>query len=139
MTEAFLNTFYGDHFEAYNAGITPEVNPYAIRVMAEVGIDISGQRSKSIKEFQGWSFYHIVPIVSDIFRRDYLECYLSHSKELLESGYDYVYEKEGLMFFRKRKVKMTVYIVQSWCAGRNPSSVLCGIQLNGLPASPTAS
>jgi protein-tyrosine-phosphatase len=42
MAEAFLNTFYGDHFKAYNAGITPKFNPYTIRAMAKVGIDISG-------------------------------------------------------------------------------------------------
>ena len=51
MAEGFLRHLYGDRYEAYSAGITPtptgRVNPYAIKAMAEVGIDISGQISKS--------------------------------------------------------------------------------------------
>ena len=48
MAEGFLSHLYGDRYEAYSAGITPtHVNPYAIKAMAEVGIDISGQIPKS--------------------------------------------------------------------------------------------
>jgi len=42
VAEAFLNSHYGDRYEAQSAGIEPtEVNPYAIKVMAEIGIDIT--------------------------------------------------------------------------------------------------
>ncbi|MFH0896924.1 MAG: arsenate reductase ArsC [Candidatus Bathyarchaeota archaeon] len=48
MAEGFLRQLYCDRYEAYSAGITPtRVNPYAIKAMAEVGIDISGQTPKS--------------------------------------------------------------------------------------------
>jgi len=54
MAEGFLNALYGDKYEAYSAGIEPaKVNPYAIKVMAEAGIDISKKRSKSIEKFRG--------------------------------------------------------------------------------------
>ena len=49
IAEGFLNALYGDRYEGYSAGIEPKmVNPYAIKVMAEYGIDISKHRSKSV-------------------------------------------------------------------------------------------
>ena len=63
MAEGFLNAFCGDRFEGYSAGIEPnEVNPYVIKAMAEVGIDISKYRSKSIEEFQGKHFDFVVTV-----------------------------------------------------------------------------
>jgi arsenate reductase len=46
MAEAFLRKIDGDRFEALSAGAQPagSVHPLAIQVMAEVGLDISGQR-----------------------------------------------------------------------------------------------
>jgi arsenate reductase len=63
MAEAFLNKLCGDRFKAESAGITPtRINPYIARVMAEVGIDLSGHRSKSIMEFQGRMFDFVVTV-----------------------------------------------------------------------------
>ena len=54
MAEGLLRHFAGDHFEVYSAGLEPKtVNPYAIRAMSEIGLDISGQRSKGIMEYLG--------------------------------------------------------------------------------------
>jgi arsenate reductase len=54
MAEGLLRHFYGDRYEAFSAGATPtKVHPLAIKAMAEIGIDISGQSSKSINEFRG--------------------------------------------------------------------------------------
>ena len=54
MAEGLLRHYYGDKYEAFSAGSTPtQVNPFAVKVMAEIGIDISKQRSKSIEEFRG--------------------------------------------------------------------------------------
>jgi len=54
MAEGLVNHFLGDLWEAYSAGTQPAgyVHPMAIRVMAELGIDISGYRSKSTDEFR---------------------------------------------------------------------------------------
>ncbi len=63
MAEGLLNTLHGDRYEAYSAGLEPtEVNPYAINVMAEINIDISKQRSKSIEKFRRDSFDYVVTV-----------------------------------------------------------------------------
>ena len=55
MAEGWLRHLGGDRFEALSAGTKPEhgVNPLAVEVMAEAGVDISQHRSKSIAEFDG--------------------------------------------------------------------------------------
>ena len=54
MAEAFLRKYGGDRFEAYSAGTEPKgINPYTERVMQEVGINLSGQHSKHVKEYMG--------------------------------------------------------------------------------------
>ena len=53
MAEGFLRHFYGGRCEAFSAGSKPaQVHPLAIKVMAEVGIDIPKHTSKSIGEFR---------------------------------------------------------------------------------------
>lgn len=52
MAEAFLNQICGDEFEAHSAGIEPgKLNPIVVEVMQEIGIDISGNKTKSVSEF----------------------------------------------------------------------------------------
>lgn len=52
MAEGFLRQLGGDRFEAVSAGLDPTtLHPLAVQVMAEVGIDISHQKSKSLTEF----------------------------------------------------------------------------------------
>jgi len=67
MAEAFLRKYAGRHLEAYSAGCTPSViNPYTERVMREIGIDISDQRSKSVKEFLGkMSFTYLITVCAE--------------------------------------------------------------------------
>ena len=63
MAEGFLNALYGDRYEGFSAGIEPtQVNPYAVNVMAEIGIDISTHRSKSIEDFRGKNFNYVVTV-----------------------------------------------------------------------------
>jgi arsenate reductase len=65
MAEAFVNSLYSDRYEAQSAGTEPtSVNPYAIEVMNEIGIDISTQISKSIAEFQNATFDTVVTVCS---------------------------------------------------------------------------
>jgi len=53
MAEGLLRHVYGDKYEVFSGGSNPtQVNPLAIKVMAEIGIDISKQTSKSIEEFR---------------------------------------------------------------------------------------
>ncbi len=54
MAEAFLQKFAGERLEVFSAGTEPrEIDPYAQKVMAESGLDLSKQRSKSVVEFLG--------------------------------------------------------------------------------------
>jgi arsenate reductase (thioredoxin) len=55
MAEGFLRAYQSEVFEVHSAGTEPkeEVHPLAVRVMAEAGIDISGQKPKSLKEYLG--------------------------------------------------------------------------------------
>lgn len=64
MTEAFFKRYGSDVLEVHSAGFEPtEVNPLAKQVMAEVGIDINDQRSKSVKEFLGrMQFGYVVAV-----------------------------------------------------------------------------
>jgi arsenate reductase len=63
MAEAFLNKLCGDKYKAESAGVTPtEINPYVVKAMAEVGVDLSTHRSKSIMEFQGKNFNYVVTV-----------------------------------------------------------------------------
>lgn len=51
MAEGLARALLGDRVEVLSAGSQPsKVNPYAIEAMAELGIDISGHRSKSVDE-----------------------------------------------------------------------------------------
>jgi len=61
--EGLLRALYGDRYETYSAGTKPtRVNPYAIRVMKEIDIDISSQSSKSVDEFCAKKFDYFVTV-----------------------------------------------------------------------------
>lgn len=66
MAEGMMNAFHGDRFEAVSAGSTPtRVHPAAIKAMAEIGVDISAHRSKSLDEFEGRRFDAVVMVCDD--------------------------------------------------------------------------
>jgi arsenate reductase len=66
MAEGLVNALHADRFEAVSGGTTAtRVHPGAIKAMAEVGIDISGHRSKSIDEFEGRRFDTVVMVCDD--------------------------------------------------------------------------
>ena len=63
MAEGVLRHYGSDQFEAESAGSEPSnVNPIAIQVMNEIGIDISHHRSKHVKEFLGKDFHYIITV-----------------------------------------------------------------------------
>ena len=63
MAEGLLRHEGGDRFEVYSAGTKPStVRPEAIAVMHEIGIDISGHRSKSVDEFAGRELDYVITV-----------------------------------------------------------------------------
>lgn len=67
MTEGFLRRHAGGRFEVYSAGTEPagEIHPLARRVMAERGVDLSGQRPKDYREILGRIPVHTLITVCD--------------------------------------------------------------------------
>jgi len=66
MAEGLVNHFLGDRFEAFSAGTeATRVNPLAAKVIEELGIDISGHRSKTLDEFAGQPFDYVVTLCGD--------------------------------------------------------------------------
>jgi arsenate reductase len=63
MAEAFLRKHGGDRFEAHSAGLEPKgLNPFTVKVMDEVGIDVSGQTSKGVKPISAKLFQHLITV-----------------------------------------------------------------------------
>ncbi len=63
MAEGLLRHEAGDRFEVFSAGTKPtRVRPEAIAVMGELGVDISGHRSKSADEFTGRALDYVVTV-----------------------------------------------------------------------------
>ena len=66
MAEAFLRRYAGDRFEAHSAGLEPKgLNPLTVRVMNEVGIDVSSQQSKGVDTYLGKLLFQYLITVCD--------------------------------------------------------------------------
>ena len=63
MAEGWTRALKGDRIDAYSAGIeTHGLNPLAVRVMAEAGVDISGHKSKTVAELPVPDFDFVVTV-----------------------------------------------------------------------------
>lgn len=63
MAEGLLRHLAGDRFEVASAGTHPAgLNPDAVKVMKEIGIDISRHRSKRLDEFLSQRFDHVITV-----------------------------------------------------------------------------
>lgn len=66
MAEGLLRAFAGDRFDAHSAGNeATHVRPLAVLAMAEMGIDISGQRSKNVTEYAGQPFDYAITVCDE--------------------------------------------------------------------------
>ena len=110
MAEGLFRHFFGEKYEVFSAGSTPtQVHPLAIKVMAEIGIDISNQTSKSIDEFRDKDIDLVVtvctssarvvcpfcssPIIGD--RPEIISTDLPGAKHYLQHGFSDPSEVEG--------------------------------------------
>jgi len=66
MAAAFLKSF-DPRLQVYSAGTAPaaRINPHAVQVMQEVGIDISGGAPTSVKQFVNQSFDYVITVCDD--------------------------------------------------------------------------
>ncbi|HLH63403.1 MAG TPA: arsenate reductase ArsC [Ktedonobacteraceae bacterium] len=67
MAEGLLRHLSQEQIEVFSAGSNPRrLHPYAVRVMAAMGIDISLQRAKHFDEFRGQSFDYVITVCDRI-------------------------------------------------------------------------
>ena len=70
MAEGIVNHFLSQRVQAFSAGTeATKVNPKAIAIMAEIGIDITGHHSKTMDEFSGESFDYVITLCGDAFEK----------------------------------------------------------------------
>ena len=65
MAEGWAKTLKSDEFNVYSAGLeTHGLNPYAVKVMNEAGVDITNQQSQLLTEFDDVKFDYVVTVCS---------------------------------------------------------------------------
>jgi arsenate reductase len=112
MAEGLANHYLRGRYNAKSAGTKPgRVNPYAISVMKELGVDISRARSKSIKEFEGQEFDFVVTVCSNAAE----VCPFFPGKEHLHQGFKDPAlatgtEEEMLRVFRSSRDQILAWI-----------------------------
>ena len=121
MAEGLLKSLYGDRYEGYSAGTEPtKVNPYAVKVMAEIGIDISMNRSKSINEFHGIKFDYVVTVCDHA--REACPFFTGGEEYLHKSFQDPTEfkgaEDETLTAFRRVRDEIKDWIVKAFSKGK---------------------
>ncbi|MBN1817837.1 MAG: arsenate reductase ArsC [Sedimentisphaerales bacterium] len=79
MAEGWCRQLKDDLIEAYSAGLEVHgLNRYAVKVMAEAGVDISGHRSKHVDEFKGVDFDAVVTVCGHA--REHCPIFPGHTK-----------------------------------------------------------
>lgn len=118
MAEAFLRKFAGDHFDVYSAGLDPDiVNPLTIQVMEEIGVDMTGHYSKSVREYLGKEHFGYLITVCDHAEKNCPTTFLGIGKRLHWSFEDPAAfqgtDQEQLQKFREVRDLIEVRI-QDW-------------------------
>jgi arsenate reductase len=134
LAEALLREYGGADFEVASAGTeVSHVNPYAIRVLADLGIDISAARSKSIREFLDQRFDYVITVCD----RARETCpVFPGSENTLHWGLDDPSDVEGtdaerLAAFRRTQLEVSARLrpfieIALRAAGRRPTTALQG-------------
>jgi arsenate reductase len=134
MAEGLLRRVYGDKYEVFSAGSNPtRVNPFAVKVMAEIGIDISQQTSKSIEEFRNKEIDLVVSVCKSsakltcslcsspivMGRPEIINMTIPGTKHYLHHGFEDPSEVEGndeekLNAFRRIRDNIKQWIIDSF-------------------------
>jgi arsenate reductase (thioredoxin) len=113
MAEGLLRHDAGDRFEVFSAGVAPsKVRPEAIAVMREIGIDISGYRSKHVDEFVGQEFNYVLTVCDNA--RETCPAFPGATRMIHHSFVDPAEhkgtEQERLALFRKVRDEIRDYL-----------------------------
>jgi arsenate reductase len=115
MAEGLLRHDAGERFEVESAGTRPGiVRPEAIAVMRELGIDISGHRSKHVDEFEGQRFDYVITVCDNA--RESCPVFFGGARRLHQSFDDPAVvnssEIEQLTLFRRVRDELRVYLAE---------------------------
>jgi arsenate reductase len=113
MAEGLLRHEAGDRFDVESAGTKPgQLRPEAIAVMKEIGIDISGHRSKSVDEFAGENFDYVLTVCDNA--NESCPVYPGHASRLHQNFEDPVAvrssDEERLSAFRRVRDEIRDYL-----------------------------
>ena len=113
MAEGLLRHDAGDRFEVESAGTRPShVRPEAIAVMKEIGVDLSGHRSKSVDEFRNQKFDFVLTVCDNA--KEACPIYPGHANRFHRSFEDPVAvqgtEPERLSAFRRIRDQIRGYL-----------------------------
>ena len=117
MAEGWARHLKGDVIEPYSAGIeTHGLNPLAVKVMAEAGVDISGQRSKSVEAVKDVPFDYVVTVCGHA--NETCPMWLSSKAKVIHVGFDdppllakgAKTEEEALAHYRRVRDEIRAYV-----------------------------
>ncbi len=116
IAEGLLRTLYGNNYDAYSAGLEPTtLNPYAMEVMKEIGIDLSKQYSKSINDFKEIKFDFVVTVCDNAREA----CPFFPGKKVIHKSFDDPVKFKGdieeiLEVFRSIRDEIKSWIIQTF-------------------------
>jgi len=116
MAEGWTRHLWGDTIDVYSAGIeTHGLNPNAVKVMAEAGVDISGYKSKNVNELLDIPFDYVITVCGHAYEN----CpYFPGKAKVLHVGFDdppklaidAKTEEEALVHYRRVRDEIKAYI-----------------------------
>ena len=121
MAEGLLRHDAGERFDVESAGTKASaVRPEAIAAMRELGIDISGQRSKNVDEFEGQPFDYVITVCDNA--RETCPVFFGSAKQLHQSFEDppaagVGTDEERMMIFRRVRDELRAYL-RNFAKGR---------------------
>ena len=113
MAEGLLRACGGESIEVFSAGTNPgHVRPEAVAVMSELGIDLSGHRSKHVQEFDGQPFDYVITVCDNA--KESCPVFFGSAKRLHHSFDDPAAlngsEEERLALFRRVRDELQAYL-----------------------------
>lgn len=128
MAEGIFRHLAGNRYDVFSAGTNPiGVNPLAIKIMDEVGIDISRQRSKSVNEFSGQKFDYVITVCDNaketcpVFPGEYNKLHWDLEDPAVVEGT----EEEKELIFRKVRNQIKENILKFLNIPRDKASLKC--------------
>jgi arsenate reductase (thioredoxin) len=126
IAEALLRARCGEKYTVFSAGIAPAgINPHAVKVMQEIGIDMSSARSKSLTMFAGKKFDYVITLCDQA--RLAASSTLPHGTHNVHQGFISPSEvrknkAEILLDFRKLRDEISTWLLEIFpdCTTHDP-------------------